>query len=85
MKNLQSIGGRNATRMGRQILKIIFDDNFLQNYSWVGTAEKKAFRGCCTEIQKVVLLGIQKNFEDFIQHRFKMFICDYIKHAKFRI
>lgn len=81
---MQQIGGKDKKNCTINILKYLFKDEVLQQFTFGGTKEKGTFKNFI-EINNLIKMANRKQFENYTDEEHKIYMQDYLKQAKFRI
>lgn len=80
---LARIGGKSSNNNLKKIFVFLFPNFVLQEFSWRGTAQKKAFNEY-KNIKRLISDAVKANHKSFTIHDYEDFAKPYLRHAKWR-
>lgn len=80
---MASLGGKTIPDGFRKIMKYLFSNIILAQFSWRGTAEKKPFQPL-DGIRKLVFDAVKSTHPTATVADYDTFVKNYVRYAKFR-
>lgn len=78
-----SFGGKTSRICCYEIMKHLFSDDVLMNYTWGGTAEKVPFKQY--KINDVIKKCVRVHFPEYTDAQYKEDTKEHLKHAPTRV
>lgn len=82
-KRLISFGGSSSRKCLYEIMRHLFADDLLMNYTWNGTADEITFKNL--KINDVMKKCVRVRFPNYTDEEFKKDVQEHLKHACTRI
>lgn len=80
---MAALGGKTIPDGFRKVMKYLFSNHILAQFSWRGTAAKKAFQPL-DGIRKLIFDAVRLNHPSATVADYDNFVKNYVRYAKFR-